>query len=81
MPLIVVKAYPKDEKIKQEVAEEITRVFTEKWGCARDAVTVKIESYAPDVWAKEIKEKEIDSHKEEMLILEGKPQFAAGKES
>ena len=59
MPLIVVKAYPKDEKIKQEIAEEITQVFTEKWGCPREAVTVKIESYAPDVWQREIKEKEI----------------------
>ena len=75
MPLIVVKAYPKDEKIQQEVAEDITRIFAEKWGCAREAVTVKIESYAPDVWAKEVKEKEIDQHKDEMLILEGKAQF------
>lgn len=75
MPLIVVKAYPKDERIKQEVAEEITRVFTEKWGCSREAVTVKIESYPPDVWQSEIKEKEIDPHTDEMLILEGTPQF------
>ena len=48
MPYIVVKAYPKDEKIKQEVAEEITRIFAEKWGCPRSAVTVRIEEYAPD---------------------------------
>ena len=75
MPLIVVKAYPKDETVKQEVAEEITRVFTEKWGCPRQAVTVKIEEYEPDVWAREIKEKEIDRHADEMLILSGEPQF------
>lgn len=74
MPLIVVKAYPKDEKIKQEIAEDITRIFEEKWGCGREAVTVKIEEYAPDVWAREIKEKEIDPHADEMIILEGKPQ-------
>ena len=75
MPLIVVKAYPKDEKIKREVAEEITRVFTKKWGCAREAITVKIEEYAPDVWAREVKEKEIDPHADEMLILSGEKQF------
>lgn len=75
MPLIVVKAYPKDEKIKQEIAEDITRIFTEKWGCVREAVTVKIESYAPDDWQREVKEQEIDPHADEMLILEGKPQF------
>ena len=75
MPLIVVKAYPKDEKIKQEITEEITQVFTEKWGCPREAVTVKIESYAPDVWQREIKEKEIDPHADECLILEGRQQF------
>lgn len=75
MPLIVVKAYPKDEKIKQEIAEDITRIFTEKWGCTREAVTVKIESYAPADWQREVKEQEIDPHADEMLILEGKPQF------
>lgn len=75
MPLIVVKAYPKDEKVKQEIAEEITRVFTEKWGCSREAVTVKIESYAPEDWQREVKEQEIDPYVNEMLILEGKQQF------
>ena len=75
MPLIVIKGYPKDEKTKQEVAEEIARVFTEKWGCPRQAVTVKIEEYEPEVWAREIKEKEIDPHADEMLILSGEQQF------
>ena len=75
MPLIVVKGYPKDEKTKQEVAEEITHVFTEKWGCPRQAVTVKIEEFEPEVWAREIKEKEIDPHADEMLILSGEQQF------
>lgn len=75
MPLITVKAYPKDDRIKQAVAEEIVRVFTEKWGCSREAVTVKIESYPPDAWQREVKEKEIDPHADEMLILEGQQQF------
>ncbi len=75
MPYIVVKAYPKDEKIKQEVAEEITRVFTEKWGCPQSAVTVKIEEFAPDDWQREVKEKEIDPQAGDMLILEGEKQF------
>ena len=75
MPLIVVKAYPKDEKTKQEIAEDITRIFEEKWGCPRTAVTVKIESYEPEVWQRQIKEQEIDPHRDEMLILEGEPQF------
>ncbi|MBR6107665.1 MAG: tautomerase family protein [Oscillospiraceae bacterium] len=75
MPYIVVKAYPKDEKIKQEVAEEITRIFAEKWGCPRSAVTVRIEEYAPDDWQREVKEKEIDPQAGEMLILEGEQQF------
>ena len=75
MPLIVVKGYPKDEKTKREVAEEIARVFTEKWGCPRQAVTVKIEEYEPEVWAREIKEKEIDPHADDMLSLSGEQQF------
>ena len=75
MPLIVVKAYPKDDSTKQAVAEEITRVFTEKWGCSREAVTVKIESYPPEEWQRAIKEKEIDPHADEMIILEGEAQY------
>ena len=75
MPLIVIKAYPKDEKVKQEVAEEITRIFTEKWGCSREAVTVKIESYPPEEWQRRVKEQEIDPHADEMLILEGNPNY------
>ena len=75
MPLIVVKAYPKDEKVKQEVAQDITNLFAEKWGCPRSAVTVKVEEFEPEVWAREVKEKEIDPHADEMLILSGEPQF------
>ncbi|MBQ8922720.1 MAG: tautomerase family protein [Oscillospiraceae bacterium] len=75
MPYIVVKAYPKDPAIQKEVAEEITRVFTEKWGCPRSAVTVRIESYEPDVWQKTVKEQEIDPQADKMLILEGEQQF------
>lgn len=76
MPLITVKAYPKDDRIKQEVAEKIVRVFTETWGCSREAVTVKIETYPPDEWQREVKAKEIDPHADEMLILEGRQQFS-----
>ncbi len=75
MPYIVVKAYPKDQETQQDVAEAITRVFTEKWGCPRSAVTVKIESYEPEVWQKTVKEQEIDPQADQMLILEGEQQF------
>ena len=75
MPYILIKAYPKDPAVQQEVAEEITRVFTEKWGCPRSAVTVKIESYEPDDWQKTVKEQEIDPQADQMLILAGEPQF------
>ena len=49
MPLIVVKAYPKDEQTKREVAEEINRIFLEKWGCGQGAISVRFEEFAPDV--------------------------------
>lgn len=74
MPYIVVKAYPKDEAIKKAVAEDILRSFTEKWGCAAEAVTVKFEEYVPEDWQRQVKEQEIDPHADEMTILSGKMQ-------
>ena len=33
MPYIAIKAFPKDEKTKQETVDKINQVFLETWGC------------------------------------------------
>lgn len=72
MPFISIKAYPKDEKTKREVAEEINRIFLEKWGCSQEAISVRFEEFAPDDWAREVRGKEILPHADECIICEGK---------
>ena len=75
MPLIVVKAYPKDEKIKQEVAEEINRIFLEKWGCGQSAISVRFEEYAPDDWDREVYQKEVVPNADKLAIYSGKKNY------
>ena len=77
MPYIVVKAYPKDPKIQREVAEEINRIFLEKWGCAQEAISIRFEEFAPEDWEREVKQGEIDPNADKMTILSGKRQDPA----
>lgn len=75
MPYIAIKAYPKDEKIKQRVAERINQVFIEEWGCPQEAITISVEEIQPDVWKEEVVDKEILPNSDKMLILGGEKKF------
>ncbi|MBR5405918.1 MAG: tautomerase family protein [Oscillospiraceae bacterium] len=77
MPYIVIKAYPKDEKTKQEVAEEINRIFLEKWGCGQSAISVRFEEFAPDDWDREVYRKEIVPNAGELIICSGEKNYPA----
>ena len=70
MPYIQIKAWPKDEQIKKEVAEEITKLFEEKWGCPRAAVTLSFEEILPENW-QTVTDNEIEPNKDKMYILNG----------
>ncbi len=71
MPYIKIKAYPKDEKTKQRVAERINRVFLEEWGCPQEAISLCFEEVAPKDWEATVKAPEIDANAEKMTILHG----------
>lgn len=75
MPYIAIKGYPKDEATKQEIAQKITALFQEVWGCPREAITVSVEEVPPDRWAEDVVQAEIEPKKDRMLILSGEPQF------
>ncbi|MBR6004733.1 MAG: tautomerase family protein [Clostridia bacterium] len=75
MPYIQIKAYPKDEKIKQKVAEKINEIFLEEWGCPQEAISLSIESVQPEKWQAEIERKEILPNSDKMLILNGKKTY------
>ena len=74
MPYIAIKAYPKDEKIKEEVAQRIQQVFLDLWGCAPEAITISMEEVAPTDWHK-VEENEIAAKQDNMMILHGEKRF------
>ena len=51
MPYIEIRAYPKDEEIKEHVAQRIKQVFLEEWGCPESAISVSFEAIPPEDWA------------------------------
>ena len=75
MPYIKIKAYPKDEAIKQKVAERINQVFLEEWGCPPEAITISIEEIAPENWVDEVVKPEIEPNSDKMFILNGKKEY------
>ena len=75
MPYIAIKAYAKDDKIKKEVAEEINKIFLEKWGCPQGAISVSFEEFSPDDWNKEIRQGEMEEKLNKMFILDGEKKF------
>ena len=75
MPYIAIKAYPKDEKIKQELVSKINEVFLEIWGCPQEAITISMEEIPPAEWEEKIRKAEIEPNADKMMILSGKKKF------
>lgn len=75
MPYIAIKAYPKDEETKKRVAEKINQVFLEEWGCPQEAISLSIEEFTPEDWEINVRQAEVLTNKDSMLILEGKKTY------
>ncbi|MBR6548334.1 MAG: hypothetical protein IKT68_02205 [Clostridia bacterium] len=75
MPYIAVKAYPKDPEIQKRVAERINQVFLEEWGCPPEAISISMESIAPELWETTVVKNEIEPKQEAMLILHGQKKY------
>ncbi len=75
MPYIDIKAYPKDEATKKEVAEKINQIFLELWGCSQEAISINIEEYTPEIWEKEVFQAEVEPNKDKMLIFSGRKNY------
>lgn len=69
MPYIVVKAYPKDAATKRQVAEEINRIFLEKWGCGPEAISIRFEEFPPAEWEQKVLKGEIEPNAADMTVL------------
>ena len=75
MPYIAIKAYPKDEEIKKKVTEEINEVFIKYWGCPKEAISISIEEFSPDVWEEKVVKPEIQKNLDKMMILSGEKKY------
>ena len=71
MPYIEIRAYPKDEAIKQRVAERIKQVFLEEWGCPERAISVSFEEFVPEVWEEKVVGPVMGKNKDRMYVLNG----------
>lgn len=71
MPYIEIKAYPKDEEIKKDVANDILEVFAKKWGCKKEAITISFKEIDPSNWNNDVEENIINKNLDSMYILHG----------
>jgi len=75
MPYIAIKAYPKDEKIKETVVSEIQAVFEKYWGCPKEAISISMEEFAPEVWEEAVVKPEIEQNLDKMMVYNGEKKF------
>ena len=75
MPYIAIKAYPKDEAIKQKVAEAINKAFLDNWGCAPEAISISFEEVAPERWEQQVEHGEVEPLRDKMFILHGEKTY------
>ena len=75
MPYIRIKAYPKDQAIKEKVVDGINQVFVENWGCAPGAISISIEEVAPEDWVEQVEKGEIEPNADKMFILNGRKKY------
>ena len=72
MPYIEIKAYPKDEEIKKDVANDILEVFAKKWGCKKEAITISFVEVDPANWQNDVEDNIISKNEDKMYVLHGK---------
>ena len=75
MPSISIKSFPKDEATKKKLADQINQVFLETWGCPQEAITISLEEVAPSDWDAQVRKPEIETHKDQMMILDGQKKY------
>ena len=75
MPYIQIQAYPKDEEIKNRIAEKINRIFLEEWGCPQEAISLSFEELDPALWAETVENTVMEQNKPLMKIYKGQKKY------
>lgn len=71
MPYVSIKAYPRDEAVKNRLVEEVNKVFLDVLGCPPEAMTISIEDVAPEDWEEQVQKPQIMTNLDKMKILDG----------
>jgi phenylpyruvate tautomerase PptA (4-oxalocrotonate tautomerase family) len=72
MPYIAIRSYPKDEKIKQQVVEQVNEVFIRTLGCRPEGLSISWEEIKPEDWQEKVRKALIEPNTDKMMILDGK---------
>lgn len=75
MPYIAIKAYPKDEETKKKVVDEINEVFIKYWECPKEAISISMEEFSPEIWEEKVVNLEIKPNADKMMILAGEKKY------
>ena len=76
MPYVAIKAYPKDEKTKQELVKRINDIFLEVWGCSQKGLSISLEEIKPEDWVDQVVNTHMATDKNHMMILSGEKMFS-----
>ena len=75
MPYIQIRSFPKDEQIKEKVAEKINGVFLKEWGCDQRAITLSFETVQPEDWQEKVMEAIVAPNQDNCYILSGQKRY------
>ena len=75
MPYIHIQGYPKDEEIKNRVAEKINQIFLEEWGCPQGAISLSFKEIDPALWVETVENTQMEQNKPLMKIYKGEKQY------
>lgn len=75
MPYIAVKAFPRTEEAKKEIAEKLNQAIMDAVGCPQEAVSISVEYVIPEEWDEKVKVPEMDARDDAMMILHGEKRY------
>ena len=71
MPYVALKVYPKDPETEKKLSDKIYQDILDIWGCPPQAIHISLEEVAPEDWNEKVREPEIDTKLDKMLVLDG----------
>lgn len=77
MPYIAVKAFPRTDQAKIDIAEALNKAIIEATGCPQHGVSISIEYVTPEEWDEKVKIPEMDPRDEYMMVLHGEKRYEA----